>query len=368
MSFPGPMAVRLGYDATLLAAIAGRLARAVMQDMRHGVKQQHGLASVASLHGGVVTVVQRFRSDLGLYVHLHCLVTDGAYEEQGNDLRFLAAPPPTPERMTAVLAQVTTHADMDAHQFLARLIHPNVVAVFEAGVHDSRVYLAMEYVHGVDLQQWLAAGPRRWREVAATFLQAGAGLLAAHKVGLVHRDFKPANVLVGDDGRVRVADFGLATPRGGVTHNRPVPEDIDLHRSRAARSQRLAATIAGPGALVGTPAYMAPEMLHGAPATAATDQYALCVALFEALYGHRPFAGDRLGRLKLSKDGLARRDHLVLATCRDAGLPVALSMAGGYARELDDIVDIHLRTVQIAAELDLPGGRPAVVQAGTPRP
>ena len=98
------MAVRLGYDATLLAAIAGRLARAVMQDMRHRVKQQHGLASVASLHAGVFTVVQRFHSDLGLYVHLHCLVTDGAYEEQGNDLRFLGAPPPTPERMTAVLA------------------------------------------------------------------------------------------------------------------------------------------------------------------------------------------------------------------------------------------------------------------------
>jgi hypothetical protein len=85
----------------------GRLARAVMQDMRRGVKQQHGLASVASLHAGVVTVVQRFRSDLGLYVHLHCLVTDGAYEEQNDgELRFLAAPPPTPERMTAVLAQV----------------------------------------------------------------------------------------------------------------------------------------------------------------------------------------------------------------------------------------------------------------------
>ena len=107
LSFPGPMAVRLGYDAPLLAAVAGRLARAVMQDKRHGVKQQHGLASVAALHAGVVTVVQRFRSDLGLYVHLHCLVTDGAYEEQGGgELRFLAAPPPTPERMTAVLAQV----------------------------------------------------------------------------------------------------------------------------------------------------------------------------------------------------------------------------------------------------------------------
>ncbi len=106
LSFPGPLAVRLGYDAPLLAALAERLARAVMQDMRRSVKQLHGLASVACLHAGVVTVVQRFRSDLGLYVHLHCLVTDGAYEEQGGELRFLPAPPPTPERMTAVLAQV----------------------------------------------------------------------------------------------------------------------------------------------------------------------------------------------------------------------------------------------------------------------
>ncbi len=87
------------------------------------------------------------------------------------------------------------------------------------------------------------------------------------------------------------------------------------------------------------------------------------------LAGADPFAGDRIGRLKLSKDGLARRDHLVLATCRDAGLRVALSMAGGYARELDDIVDIHLRTVQIAADLAaLPGGRPGVVQGTTRRP
>nr|MBA3585242.1 transposase [Gemmatimonadota bacterium] len=101
-----PLAVRLGYDAKLLAALAERLARAVMQDMRLRAKQQHGLASVATLHAGVVTVVQRFRSDLGLYVHLHCLVTDGVYEEQGGELRFLPAPPPTPERMTAVLAQV----------------------------------------------------------------------------------------------------------------------------------------------------------------------------------------------------------------------------------------------------------------------
>ncbi len=177
-------------------------------------------------------------------------------------------------------------------QALARLTHPNVVAVFEAGVHDGRVYLAMEYVHGVDLQQWLAAGPRGWRAVAATFLQAGAGLLAAHKVGLVHRDFKPSNVLVGDDGRVRVADFGLATPRGDVAGEAPVPQDMDLEGSLGGRSRRLAATIAGVGALVGTPAYMAPEMFRRESATAATDQYAFCAALYEALYGRLPFAAD----------------------------------------------------------------------------
>jgi len=82
------------------------IARAVLQDIRRSVKHEHGLASVAPLHGGVVTVVQRFRSDLGLYVHLHCLVTDGAFEERGCELPFLAAPPPTPERMTAILARV----------------------------------------------------------------------------------------------------------------------------------------------------------------------------------------------------------------------------------------------------------------------
>lgn len=101
--------------------------------------------------------------------------------------------------------------------------------------------------------------------------------------------------------------------------------------------------------------------------TVALDRSRAELAIY--LAGADPFAGDRIGRLKLSKDGLARRDHLVLATCRDAGLPVALSMAGGYARELDDIVDIHLRTVQIAAEIAaLPGARPGVVQGSSLRP
>ena len=152
LSFPGPMAVRLGYDAPLLAAIAGRLARAVMQDMRRGVKQQHGLASVAALHAGVFTVVQRFRSDLGLYVHLHCLVTDGAYEEQDDgELRFLAAPPPTPERMTAVLAQVhevvsAADDDLDIDPALAACLQLSL-----AGPHGGspRVHGVIEGGHRV---------------------------------------------------------------------------------------------------------------------------------------------------------------------------------------------------------------------------
>ncbi len=106
LSFQGPLAVRLGYDQALLARIAEGLAQAVMRDMRWSVKERHGLASVAPLHAGVFTAVQRFRSDLGLYVHLHCLVTDGAYDEGIADERFLPAATPTAERMQAVLAQV----------------------------------------------------------------------------------------------------------------------------------------------------------------------------------------------------------------------------------------------------------------------
>jgi hypothetical protein len=128
LSFAGPPAVRLGYDQALLAAVAESLARAVMQDMRWTAKERHGLASAPPLHAGVFTVVQRFRSDLGLYVHLHCLATDGAFEEHGAEVRFLPAPPPTSERMTAVLARVhrTTGAaendDLDLDPALAACV------------------------------------------------------------------------------------------------------------------------------------------------------------------------------------------------------------------------------------------------------
>ena len=150
-------------------------------------------------------------------------------------------------------------------QAMARLSHPNVVGVHEVGVVEGTVFLAMEYVVGVDLQHWLAETARPWREVLAVLRQAGAGLVAAHREGLVHRDFKPSNILVGEDGRVRVADFGLAARRGALAAS---------HRAAALTPSQMTETLAGSGALVGTPAYMAPEMLRLGEATAQSDQYA----------------------------------------------------------------------------------------------
>ncbi len=172
-------------------------------------------------------------------------------------------------------------------QALARLTHPNVVGVYEAGVWQGSVYIAMEYVQGQDLQAWLAAEPRPWRETVAVFRQAGEGLLAAHRSGLIHRDFKPGNVLVGDDGRARVADFGLAARRGELPHSEELRAVPTL----------LTSTVAGAGSLVGTPAYMSPEQVRRADATAHSDQFAFGVALYEALYGARPFRGDDFAAL-----------------------------------------------------------------------
>jgi eukaryotic-like serine/threonine-protein kinase len=163
-------------------------------------------------------------------------------------------------------------------QVLARLADPHVVAVLEAGPD----WIAMELVEGTTLAAWQRGKP--WRAIVAAYLQAARGLAAAHAVGVVHRDFKPHNVLVdrhGSDhagvGRVRVADFGLAA--------------AELERSEPAAATPLDAITTASG-LVGTPAYMAPEQFLGRRADAASDQFAFCVALHEALAGQRPFAGD----------------------------------------------------------------------------
>jgi eukaryotic-like serine/threonine-protein kinase len=163
-------------------------------------------------------------------------------------------------------------------QALARLTHPNVVAVHDAGTFGGRVFVAMELVEGETLREWLKAGPRSWREVLDRFLPAGRGLAAAHAAGLVHRDFKPENVLLGRDGRVRVVDFGLAKALADAAEEPPEEG-----------SGAPVAPLTGWGVALGTPAYMAPEQLRGTAADARSDQLSFCVALYEALYGERPF-------------------------------------------------------------------------------
>jgi tetratricopeptide (TPR) repeat protein len=160
---------------------------------------------------------------------------------------------------------------------MARLAHPNVVSVYDAEVVDDGVFIAMEYVPGQTLARWLAEDRRGWREISAVFQDAGAALAAAHDAGIVHRDFKPSNVLVGTDGRVRVTDFGLA----------------------CAWDPELAASSSDHAG--GTPLYMAPEQFAGAAADPRTDQYSFCVALYEALCGERPFAARDVRSLRSQK-------------------------------------------------------------------
>ena len=170
-------------------------------------------------------------------------------------------------------------------QALARLSHPNVVAVYDVGsLPGDRVFLAMELVEGDTLRGWLKAAKRDWRDIQRVMLAAGAGLQAAHAAGLVHRDFKPENVLVGRDGRVRVMDFGLA--RLATDEPTPASRTSDLHiETKSPLSESLTVD----GSVPGTPAYMAPEIYKGAGAGARTDQFAFGVTLYEALFDTRPF-------------------------------------------------------------------------------
>ncbi len=176
-----------------------------------------------------------------------------------------------PELHRKVALKVVTHASAPEWllaregQALARLSHPNVVPVYDLGLHGGRLFLTMEYVEGETLSEWLARRKPSTAEIVDVFLAAGEGLSAAHAAGIVHRDFKPSNVMVGRDGRVRVLDFGIA--------------------------QALSTAAPGEAVDAGTPAYMAPEQRDRA-ASAASDQYSFCVSLHEALHGRLPGEGS----------------------------------------------------------------------------
>jgi serine/threonine protein kinase len=174
---------------------------------------------------------------------------------------------------------------------LAQLRHPNVVNVYDVGESNEELFLALELVIGMDARTWRMAQPRSADEILAIWRQAGAGIAAVHRAGLVHRDIKPDNILVADDGRVLVGDFGLATDHG-------TPGSRHAHDHLTAN-----APLTATGAIVGTPIYMAYELLLGEPASQKSDQFALCVSIWEALAGERPFQGPTIAAIANAMQG-----------------------------------------------------------------
>ena len=197
---------------------------------------------------------------------------------------------------------------------IARVSHPNVVAVHDVGVHEGQVFMAMEHLAGGTLRSWIAAKKRPWREVVQMFIAIGRGLAGAHAEGLIHRDFKPDNVLLDKNGVPKVVDFGLVRlsqsaadlATSGAIEVGTAHEPVAVAASLVAAGP---AALTRTGALTGTPAYMAAEQFRGELVDARTDQFAFCVVLYEALYGERPFLGDNI---------IALADSVTIGRVKDA--------------------------------------------------
>ncbi|MCP3140562.1 tetratricopeptide repeat protein [Pyxidicoccus xibeiensis] len=182
-------------------------------------------------------------------------------------------------------------------QAMARLSHPQVVAVYDAGtLEDGALFIAMEYVEGQTLHRWQQGRP--WGEVLAQYLAAGQGLAAAHEAGLIHHDFKPDNVLVGQDGRARVTDFGLAWLESASVDE---PREVPAQLLPAQPAVALAALTTRSSQWMGTPSYMADEQFRGQRGDARSDLYAFCVSLYEGLYGQLPFQGNTVAELRAAQ-------------------------------------------------------------------
>jgi serine/threonine protein kinase/tetratricopeptide (TPR) repeat protein len=308
---------------------------------------------------------------LGRYVVLERLGVGGMGE-------VFAAYDPQLDRKIAVKLLLPSSAGMHASRLLreaqamAKLRHPNVVTVHDVGTYDERVFVAMEFVDGGTLADWMHAGsderatPHPWRQVLERFDAAGRGLAAAHAAKLVHRDFKPANVLLSTDGQVRVADFGLVRrtldehettseelPRPSIAASPLVVDDdatlapelaigdevtlagtSSLPSASASASapahDSLSERMTLTGATLGTPAYMAPEQYAGRHVDARADQFSFCVALWEALYGRRPFHGENLHTLMFAIEQ-GRFDEP--ANERDVPRVIHKAIARGLARD-----------------------------------
>ena len=188
-------------------------------------------------------------------------------------------------RPTSRAADAATRLVREA-QALAKLAHPNVVAVYEVGEADGRVFLAMQFVEGETLGEHLARARPRWDEVLRLYVAAGRGLAAAHAAGLIHRDVKPGNVLIDRHGHVAVTDFGVARAAADGDGDGAARADVSTGGSALSTDVTVA------GAVIGTPAYMAPEQHAGRRATAASDQFGFCVAVWQGLFSAMYSSGE----------------------------------------------------------------------------
>jgi len=249
-----------------------------------------------------------------------------------------AARDPDLQRSVAIKLLQCDDASPDARQRLlrearamARLKHPNVITVYEVDSDEDRDFISMELVEGASMDAWLGAEPPQ-DEVWRALIAAGRGLAAAHAAGLVHRDFKPHNVLRSRDGRVLVTDFGLA--RGTGEHGAKIApavtdEPVALATTlEAPHTDRvLDSTLTAPGSLMGTPAYMAPEQFAGSDPDPRTDQFAFCVTAWQALTGCRPFTGESLAELRAAASGGVANIHAKLPRAIRAVLARGLAVA-----------------------------------------
>ena len=189
-------------------------------------------------------------------------------------------------RQTEAEAGTHLHRVMREAQAMARVAHENVVHVYEVGEIGGQIFIAMEFIDGTTLTTWQKQKGRTWQELLSVYEQAGQGLSAAHQTGLVHRDFKPDNVLVDRTGRARVVDFGLARLQGDTSVSGTFPT--------SSPQSALQSPLTRDGAIAGTPGYMSPEQVRGAALDARSDQFSFSVALYEALYCRAPFASQDL--------------------------------------------------------------------------
>ena len=255
-------------------------------------------------------------------------VVIGRLGEGGMGVVYTAYDPELDRRVALKLLAGTGRSDaarvrmLREAQAMARLQHPNVVTVYDVGTADDEVYVAMEQVHGVTLRRWLELARRPWPLVLEVMQGVAKGLIAAHSAGLVHRDVKPENVMIGDDGRVLVMDFGLARAQGPTT-------EMELAGALTATSSLLSSELTRVGAVLGTPFYMAPEGIRGAVIDARADQFSWCVTCWEALYGERPFVGEDLAELQRN-----------ILSGKLRGPPAGSKVPGGVRRALLRGLDI----------------------------